>query len=68
MTALTKTEADVLRMLAGGMTPSEIAFALESTQATIEKQIGDIITKLEVSDTDAALIAAIGAGLIPTEL
>ena len=68
MTALTETEADVLRMLAGGMMPSEIAFALESTQATIEKQIGDIITKLEVSDTDAALIAAIGAGLIPTEL
>ena len=68
MSNLTGIEIDVLRMIAGGMTPAGIAFALDMTRIDFDQRVADAIAKLKASNTDAAVAAAIDAGLIPTNL
>ena len=68
MNALSEIETNVLRMLAGGMTPAEIAFALDEPKERIEELIADVIDKFKTPDTTAAVTAAIKTGLIQIKL
>jgi len=65
---LTETERDVLRMLAGGMKTSEIAFALDTSEPAIDSHVAAIMSKLGTASPETAVTTAIAADLISTEL
>jgi DNA-binding NarL/FixJ family response regulator len=56
--SLTKREADILRLIAGGRSNKEIALALSLTEGTVKGYVSTIFDKLGVADrTQAALYA-----------
>ena len=65
---LTQTEANVLRMIVGGMSNKEIAFALDVTENTIKSHIQNIFGKIGVSDRTSAATTAIKRGLVKVDL
>jgi DNA-binding NarL/FixJ family response regulator len=65
---LTATETNVLRMIVGGMSNKEIAFALDVSENTIKTHASNIFGKLGVSDRTSAATTAIKRGLVRVDL
>lgn len=65
---LTPTETNVLRMIVGGMSNKEIAFALDVAENTIKTHIQNIFGKIGVSDRTSAATTAIKRGLVRVDL
>lgn len=65
---LTPTESNVLRMLVGGMSNKEIAFALDVSENTIKTHVQNIFGKIGVSDRTSAATTAIRRGLVRVDL
>lgn len=65
---LTPTESTVLRMIVGGMSNKEIAFALDISENTVKSHIQNIFGKIGVSDRTSAATTAIKRGLVRVDL
>jgi DNA-binding NarL/FixJ family response regulator len=65
---LTPAEANVLRMIVGGMSNKEIAFALDVTENTVKTHVQNIFGKIGVSDRTSAATTAIKRGLVRIDL
>lgn len=65
---LTATETNVLRMVVGGMSNKEIAFALDNSENTIKTHVQNIFGKIGVSDRTSAAGVAIKRGLVRIDL
>lgn len=65
---LTATESSVMRMIVGGMSNKEIAFALDISENTVKTHVKNIFSKLGVSDRTTAATTAIRRGLVRVEL
>jgi DNA-binding NarL/FixJ family response regulator len=65
---LTPAESNVLRMIVGGMSNKEIAFALDVSENTIKSHIQNIFGKIGVSDRTSAATTAIKRGLVRVDL
>ena len=65
---LTPTEENVLRMIVGGMSNKEIAFALDVSENTVKTHNQNIFGKIGVSDRTSAATTAIRRGLVRVDL
>lgn len=65
---LTPAEANILRMIVGGMSNKEIAFALDISENTVKSHIQNIFGKIGVSDRTSAATTAIRRGLVRVDL
>lgn len=65
---LTPAEANVLRMIVGGMSNKEIAFALDISENTVKTHVKNIFDKIGVSDRTSAATTAIRRGLVRVDL
>ncbi|MEQ1607125.1 MAG: response regulator transcription factor [Pyrinomonadaceae bacterium] len=65
---LTATESNVLRMIVGGMSNKEIAFALDISENTVKTHVQNIFGKIGVSDRTSATTTAIKRGLVRVDL
>lgn len=65
---LTPAEANVLRMIVGGMSNKEIAFTLDISENTVKSHIQNIFGKIGVSDRTSAATTAIKRGLVRVDL
>ena len=65
---LTPTEATILRMIVGGMSNKEIAFALDISENTVKSHNQNIFGKIGVSDRTSAATTAIRRGLVRVDL
>jgi DNA-binding NarL/FixJ family response regulator len=65
---LTPTEATILRMIVGGMSNKEIAFALDISENTVKSHNQNIFSKIGVSDRTSAATTAIKRGLVRVDL
>ncbi|MDI1241856.1 MAG: response regulator transcription factor [bacterium] len=65
---LTPTEEIVLRMIVGGMSNKEIAFALDVSENTVKSHNQNIFGKIGVSDRTSAATTAIKRGLVRVDL
>lgn len=61
---LSEREAEVLRLMATGMTNAEIARQLYLGQETVKTHVGNILAKLAVRDRTQAVIAAYESGFV----
>ncbi len=68
MSDLTPTESDILRMIVGGMSNKEIAFALDIIENTVKTYVKNIFEKIGVSDRTAAAALAIKRGLVRIDI
>lgn len=65
---LTPTESNVLRMIVGGMSNKEIAFAMDVTENTVKSHVQNLFGKIGVSDRTSAATTAIKRGLVRVDL
>ncbi len=65
---LTPAESNVLRMIVGGMSNKEIAFALDVSENTVKSHVQNIFGKIGVSDRTSAATTAIKRGLVRVDL
>lgn len=65
---LTPTEENILRMIVGGMSNKEIAFALDISENTVKSHNQNIFGKIGVSDRTSAATTAIKRGLVRVDL
>lgn len=65
---LTKSEQTVLRMIVGGMSNKEIAFAQDISENTVKTHVKNIFDKIGVSDRTSAATLAIKRGLVRIDL
>ncbi|MEO8574994.1 MAG: response regulator transcription factor [Pyrinomonadaceae bacterium] len=65
---LTPAETNVLRMLVGGMSNKEIAFAVDVSENTVKTHVKNIFDKIGVSDRTSAATTAIKRGLVRIDL
>lgn len=65
---LTPAESNVLRMIVGGMSNKEIAFALDVTENTVKTHVSNLFGKIGVSDRTSAAGVAIKRGLVRVDL
>ena len=62
--SLTKREMDVLRLIAKGLSNSEIAEALFISENTVKGHVSNILSKLHLADRTQAAVFAWERGLI----
>ncbi len=62
--ALTEREVEVLRLVASGMSNTEIAGHLVLSQATVKTHIGHLLAKTDARDRAQLVIAAYESGLV----
>jgi DNA-binding NarL/FixJ family response regulator len=65
---LTPAEANILRMIVGGLSNKEMAFALGVTENTVKTHVKNIFDKIGVSDRTSAATTAIKRGLVRVDL
>jgi two-component system NarL family response regulator len=65
---LTPSESNVLRMIVGGMSNKEIAFALDISENTVKSHVQNIFGKIGVTDRTSAATTAIKRGLVRVDL
>ena len=65
---LTPTESNILRMIVGGMSNKEIAFAMDVSENTVKTHNQNIFGKIGVSDRTSAATTAIKRGLVRVDL
>ncbi len=65
---LTPSETNVLRMIVGGMSNKEIAFALDVSENTVKTHVKNVFDKIGVSDRTSAATTAIKRGLVRVDL
>jgi len=63
-TTLTEREADVLRLMARGLTNAEIATELFVSVQTVKTHVGNVLAKLQARDRTQAVIFAYESGFI----
>ena len=68
MSELTTTELNILRLIVGGMSDKEIAFALDVSENTVKTHVQNIFGKLGISDRSSAATLAIRRGLVRINL
>jgi two-component system NarL family response regulator len=61
---LSERELDVLRLMAQGMSNSDIATALTIGESTVKSHVNRILSKLGVSDRTQAVIVAVKRGIV----
>lgn len=61
--AMTERERTLLRLVAAGKTNKEISLALEISDKTVEKYLGDLFAKLNVSSRVEAAVLAVRHGI-----
>ena len=62
--ALTTREIEVVRLMAGGYSNREIAYALGTADGTIKNHVSSILAKFDVRDRTRAVLKALEAGLL----
>jgi DNA-binding NarL/FixJ family response regulator len=62
--ALSTREAEVLRLVARGLTNADIGRELHITEATVKTHLLRVFNKLDVADRTAAVTTAMGHGLL----
>jgi len=61
---LTSREVEVVRLMAGGYSNSEIAHALGAAEGTVKNHVSNILSKLGARDRTRAVLKALEAGLL----
>lgn len=61
---LTPREREVLRHIVDGHSNQEIAHSLSISESTVEKHVGSVLSKLEVSSRVEAAVQAVRKGLL----
>jgi DNA-binding NarL/FixJ family response regulator len=63
LSAQTPRDFEVLRLLARGLSNTELASQLTVSEATVKTHVGRILTKLQVRDRVRAVVVAYQTGL-----
>lgn len=61
---LTNREVEVVRLMSGGYSNKEIAYALNTAEGTIKNHVSSILAKFGVRDRTRAVLKALEAGLL----
>ena len=61
---LTSRETEVVRLMAGGYSNSELAHALGAAEGTVKNHVSSILSKLGARDRTRAVLKALEAGLL----
>lgn len=64
LSALSARELDILKLLASGLTNSEIADRLHLSKGTVQNYVSNIFVKLDVTDRTQAAVIALRHGLL----